>query len=108
MTEAIRRAADPNAPRDEDSPQSSLPHRFDLIDAPALFDMTGVLYTGAKKYGDDSWRTISVQDHLNHLIAHAYAYLSGDRTDDHLSNIMCRAMFAKGRAIRDDQKGNFG
>lgn len=105
VVDIITKAADPNAPRNPDSPQSDLQHRFDLIDAPALFEMTGVLYTGAKKYGDDSWRQIPIEDHLNHLIAHAYAYLSGDRSDDHLSNVMCRAMFAKGKAIRPEFLG---
>lgn len=103
----IARAASPDAPRDPDKPQSDLQHRFDLIDAPALFEMTGVLYTGAKKYGDDSWRRIPVEDHLNHLLAHVYAYLSGDRSDDHLSNIQCRAMFAQGKALRPEFRGRF-
>lgn len=106
VTNTIAKAVDPNAPRDPDKPMSDLQHRFDLVDAPALFEMTGVLYTGAKKYGEDNWRQISVEDHLNHLIAHAYAYLSGDRTDDHLSNIMCRATFAQGKALRPDYLGN--
>lgn len=108
VSSAITKAADPHAPRDRKSPQSALQHRFDLIDAPALFEMTGVLYIGAKKYGDDSWRRISVEDHLNHLIAHAYAYLSGDRSDDHLSNVMCRSMFAKGKDMRPDFLGKWG
>lgn len=105
IPDVITRAADPNAPRDPNLPQSDLQHRFDLVDAGALFEMTGVLYTGAKKYGEDNWRQISVEAHLNYLIAHAYAYLSGDRTDDHLSNVMCRSMFAKGKAMRPDYLG---
>lgn len=74
--------------------QSRVPVRFDLIDGPALFKMAHVLYEGAEKYGANNWRAIDIEDHLNHLIMHAYAYLSGDRTDEHLSHIMCRAMFA--------------
>lgn len=75
--------------------QSLIPVRFDLIDGPALFEMAAVLHTGAKKYGEENWRVIDVKDHLNHLIMHAYAFLSEDDSDDHLSHIMCRAMFAK-------------
>jgi hypothetical protein len=75
--------------------QSHIPVRFDLIDGPALFQMAKVLHEGAVKYGDNNWRKIPVEDHLNHLIMHAYAYLSGDRTDEHLSHIMCRSMFAQ-------------
>lgn len=75
--------------------QSKVPVRFDLIDGPALFAMAAVLHEGAEKYGENNWRKIDVEDHLNHLIMHAYAFLSGDHTDDHLSHIMCRAMFAE-------------
>lgn len=75
--------------------QSYVPVRFDLIDGKALFAMASVLHEGAVKYGDNNWRKIKIEDHLNHLIMHAYAYLSGDRTDAHLSHIMCRAMFSQ-------------
>lgn len=84
--------------------QSSIPVRFDLIDGPALFNMATVLKEGADKYGANNWRQIPVEDHLNHLIMHAYAFLSGDESDEHLSHIMCRAMFAQGVQIEKGKK----
>jgi Domain of unknown function (DUF5664) len=81
--------------------QSALPYRFDLIDGPAMFKMAEVLDAGARKYGADNWRGIPVGDHLNHLVAHAYAWLAGDTSDDHLSHVLCRAMFAQAVAIQD-------
>lgn len=75
--------------------QSKVLYRFDLLDPLAMFEMTKVLAVGAEKYGEDNWRKISIEDHLNHLIIHAYAYLAGDKSDEHLSHIMCRAMFAQ-------------
>jgi hypothetical protein len=81
--------------------QSKVPVRFDLIDAKALFEQAKVLHEGAEKYGANNWRKIPVEDHLNHLIMHAYAYLAGDRTDEHLSHIMCRATFAQGVALAE-------
>ena len=75
--------------------QSHIPVRFDLVDGKAMFAMASVLHEGAEKYGANNWRLIDIEDHLNHLIMHAYAYLSGDRTDAHLSHIMCRSMFAQ-------------
>lgn len=83
--------------------QSLIPVRFDLIDAKALFKMAEVLHEGAKKYGEDNWRLIPIEEHLNHMIMHAYAYLAGDRSDEHLSHIMCRATFAQGVAIADEE-----
>ena len=96
----------PDAPRttnDKGGSQSFVPVRFDLIDGPALFAMAAVLHEGAEKYGDNNWRKIDIPDHLNHLIMHAYAYLAGDQTDDHLSHIMCRAMFAQAVHISDKE-----
>jgi len=94
----------PDAPMTENSEggrQSRVDVRFDLIDAKAMFEMAKVLDHGAKKYGADNWRLISVQDHLNHLLMHTFAYLAGDRSDDHLSHILCRATFALGVQLAD-------
>lgn len=76
--------------------QSLIAVRFDLIDAQAIYDMAGVLHTGAEKYGENNWRAIPINEHLNHLIMHAYAYIGGDESDEHLSHCMCRSMFAQG------------
>lgn len=83
--------------------QSHLPYRFDLIDAKAMFKIAEVLDEGAKKYGADNWRGIPLEDHLNHLIAHAYAYLAGDRSDDHLAHLCCRAIFAQGVVLQGEK-----
>lgn len=76
--------------------QSDLPYRMDLLDAKALFAAAEVLRAGADKYGAGNWRDLPIRDHLNHLLAHTYAYLAGDGQDDHLSHVLCRAMFALG------------
>lgn len=76
--------------------QSKIPYRFDLLDGPALAAAAKVLQEGAEKYGENNWRLIPVHDHLNHLLMHTFAYLSGDTQDDHLSHILCRAIFALG------------
>lgn len=93
----VSRAASPDAPtttNERGGSQSHIPVRFDLIDAKALFEVAGVLHEGAEKYAPGNWRLIPVRDHLNHLLMHTFAYLSGDRTDDHLSHAVCRAIFA--------------
>lgn len=99
---SIKDIASPDAPtttNEKGGSQSFIPVRFDLIDGRALFEMAKVLHHGAVKYGEDNWRLISVNDHLNHGIMHAYAWLSGDRTDDHLSHFLCRATFALGVSL---------
>ena len=103
LDKTIRDIASPDAQtttNERGGSQSLIEVRFDLIDGPALFEMAKVLHTGAVKYGENNWRKIDIPDHLNHLIMHAYAYLADDKSDDHLSHIMCRSMFAQAVALQ--------
>jgi len=76
--------------------QSKLEFRFDLIDTKAIFALANVLHTGEVRYGKDNWRKIDTESHINHAISHAYAYLAGDKQDDHLSHALTRLMMAIG------------
>lgn len=76
--------------------QSKLDYRFDLIDTKAIFELAKVLDEGAKRYGDNNWRKIHTESHINHAISHLYAYLAGDTQDEHLSHSFCRVMMAIG------------
>lgn len=103
--QSIKDIVSPDAPvttNEKGGAQSDIPVRFDLIDGKALFEMAAVLDHGAKKYGEDNWRLISVKDHINHLLMHSYAYLSGDTSDDHLSHMLCRATFALGVSLQEE------
>lgn len=74
--------------------QSALATRWDLLDPAAMQSMAKTVAEGSARYGDNNWRLIPVESHLNHLIEHVYAYLRGDQSEDHLSHALCRAMFA--------------
>lgn len=65
----------------------------------ALLDISVVLKQGADKYGHDprgqeNWRLISADEHINHALTHLLAYMAGDTRDDHLSHAACRLLFA--------------
>lgn len=85
--------------------QSATIYRCDLIDSRALLSISAVHSLGAAKYGEDNWRKIPVRSHLNHLLMHVHAYLSGDTQDDHLSHAACRAIFALAKHIRPKYTG---
>lgn len=74
--------------------QSKTKCRFDLLPPAALFRVAEVLNEGAVKYGDNNWRQIEVNDHINHALNHLFAHLANDETEDHLSHAMCRLLFA--------------
>ena len=83
--------------------QSALPYRFDLLDSSAIFALAGVRYYGTdiRGYSPDNWKGISAESHLNHALSHIFAYLGGDKQDDHLAHAFCRLMFAVSMAKVD-------
>jgi len=85
--------------------QSETIYRCDLLDPVAMLDISRVLHNGAAKYGDDNWRLLSVEENLDHLLMHVFAYLSGDVSDEHLNHAACRAIFALGKHLRPNYLG---
>lgn len=80
--------------------QSATPYRFDLVDAEAMFVLARIFDYGAKRYAPNNWRGLSVEDHLNHALMHAFGYLAGDRQDDHLGHFAWRAHAALATALK--------
>lgn len=78
--------------------QSSSPYAFHLLPTSAVFAAAETAKYGADKYGesfgDRNYTKISAVEHVNHAIAHLYAYLAGDESDDHLAHAILRTMFA--------------
>jgi len=97
MTDTTIPGVGPDAPpytNERGGKQSATPYRFDLIDARAMFRLAEITGYGASKYGADNWRKLDIEDNINHAIQHLYAWLAGDRQDDHLAHAFCRCMFA--------------
>ena len=97
MTDTVIPGVGPDAPptvNERGGKQSYSPYRFDLLDAKAMLRLAAIAGKGAEKYGVDNWRKLSIEDNINRAIIHLYAYLAGDRQDDHLAHAFCRVMFA--------------
>lgn len=63
--------------------------RYDLLSPIAMQSWAEASAEGADKYGAQNWeRGMPVGDLLNHVIAHLYIFLGGDRTEDHLGHAM--------------------
>lgn len=78
--------------------QSDTPYGFHLLPISALFDAAKVAKYGADKYGETfserNYTKIDTIEHLNHAVQHIYAFLAGDKQDDHLGHAIVRLMFA--------------
>lgn len=61
--------------------------RYDLISPVGLRAVAAACAEGAEKYGDYNWeKGMPANDLLNHAIRHIYAFLGGDRNEDHLGH----------------------
>ena len=59
--------------------------RYDLIPHEGIKDVAETCREGALRYSDFNWeKGMPAHDLINHAIRHVYAYLSGDRSEDHL------------------------
>lgn len=74
--------------------QSDTPYLFTDFDPMAMLDIAKVSANGNKKYGPNNWANIPTNDHLNHALTHIFAYLAGDKQDNHLAHAACRLLFA--------------
>jgi hypothetical protein len=85
--------------------QSKVEYGFHLCDTDAMLALAEVLQYGASRYVRDNWRKIPAEEHFNHMLIHYYAWLKGDKQDDHLAHMFCRCMmlFATGKAEKDVQ-----
>lgn len=68
--------------------------RYDLIHPLFAKALARVLAEGAEKYGEHNWELgFPISSLTNHLFAHLYDFMSGDRSEDHLGHAACNMMF---------------
>lgn len=61
--------------------------RYDLVSPIGLREVARACAEGAQKYSDYNWeKGMPVHDLLNHVLAHIYQYLGGDRGEPHLGH----------------------
>ena len=82
------------ADAERDSVQSLRPYRFDLIDPASMLRLARVMHEGALTHPDaDSWRGLTINEHLNHALIHIYAFFR-EVHGTHLDHAFARLMMA--------------
>lgn len=84
--------------------QSFVSARFDCIPPVVLRLLAQCLGFGARRYGDENWKKIPMEDHLNHAMNHINEWRAGDRSEPHLVNAMARITFALWQAVDSGQQ----
>lgn len=61
--------------------------RYDLISPVGLRALAKTYAEGAEKFGSHNWENgMPAADMLNHAVSHIFAFLGGDKTEDHLAH----------------------
>jgi hypothetical protein len=69
--------------------------RFELLSPVGLRRMAQASHEGAEKYGPyNVERGLPISVFLNHALSHVYAYLEGDRSEDHLGHAAWNLLFS--------------
>lgn len=74
--------------------QSDSPYKFTDFDAVHILRVAAVSGRGHKKYGPRNYLGIPTDEHIDHALAHIYAFQAGDQQEDHLAHAICRLYFA--------------
>ena len=85
--------------------QHHRPYRMQAIPPKAILEVGKVRYIGHEQLGyeDDNYKKIDKEDHIGRALTHLFAYLSGDRSNEHLSHAACRILFALEMDIEDQE-----
>ena len=105
----VSTALAPDAPvvtNENGGKQSHSPYGFHLLPTSAMFAVAELALTGANKYGesfgDRNYVKIPSYEHANHALSHIYAFLAGDKTDDHAVHAALRCLFMVDTKLREE------
>ena len=81
------------------------PYRCQAIPPRAAMEIGKVRFIGHEEHGyaDDNYKKIPLTEHLGRALTHIFAYLAGDKSNDHLSHAATRLMFALELELEDKE-----
>lgn len=93
-TEEMLRVTRSTLPAGYVAQQSDAQEALEELPPLSTLSVGQILRRGREKWGKDNWRGISVPCHVGRAMRHLLLWLAGDRSEAHLTNAICRLLFA--------------
>ena len=69
--------------------QSDSPYMCEALPPLAMLAIARVRKHGVKKYGFSNHESVPPEKFLGHALGHLFAYMAGDKQEDHLAHALC-------------------